>query len=187
MRKLKNAFSYSIAEEITPDLSGFKNQTPATKFALILNSGETLSISDISDIRERTELSPLFLDVRGFTKSELVRSYARSLGASIVKADTSKSFAFAIRECGFAISEEAEGAFLSFLSHTPAYINAGDPKCRALIGRISNLDFSPEMIIPYTKNRASCIKLPIVSKEAFPLAIQKIRADIDADFKGFLF
>ena len=48
MRKLKSFFSYSIAEEIMPDLSRFKSRTPEAKFALILNTGETLSISDIS-------------------------------------------------------------------------------------------------------------------------------------------
>ncbi len=187
MKKIENSFSYSVAEEIMPDLSYFKSQTRSTKFALILNTGETLSISDISDIAKRTELSPLLFDVGEFANSELLRSYARSLGAAVVKVQTDKKFAFAIRECGFSVSEDAEGAFLSFLSHTPTYINAGDSRCRALIGRISKLNFSPEVIIPYTKNRASVIERPQVTHEDFSIAIQKIRADVGTDFKRFLF
>ena len=170
-----------------PDLSRFKSRTPEAKFALILNTGETLSISDVLDIKERTELSPLFFDVRGFSKSDLLRSYARGLGASIARIETSGNFAFAIRECAFAVCEEAEGAFLSFLSHTPTSINAGDPRCRALIGKMIKLNLSSEMLIPYTKNRTTFIGLPKVAEEDFSLAIQKIRADIGADLKGFLF
>ena len=180
-------FLYAIAEEIMPDLSYFKNQTPTTKFALILSTGDSLTISDISDIRKRTGLDPLFFELRGLSSPELLRSYARSLGASVVKADSDKGFAFAIRECEFSVSEGADGAFLSFLSHTPAYVNADSAECRALIGRISKLNLPPEMIIPYTKNRAYAIRRTQAARADFSSAIQKIRADVGADLKRFLF
>lgn len=184
MINLKNAFSYSIAEEIMPDLSHFKSKADFTKFAIILKTGESISIPDIHDIKARTGLSPLLLDFPEGPNSELLRSYARSLGASVAKVRTQNKFAFTLRECRFSISEDVTGALFSFLSHTPVYVDAGCSEIRSLIGQISKFDISEGVIIPYTKNRTSIITCPISKSEDFHGAIKKIRANIGADFQN---
>ena len=178
MLNLKTAFSYSIAAEIMPDISYFKKKAIPTKFALILKTGESLSIPEIYDIKTRTGLSPLFLDIFENSNSELLRSYARSLGASVVKAKNQSKFASGIKECSFSISEDFAGALLSFLSHTPTYAYAGCTENRILIGQMCKLDMPPGAIMPYTKNRTAIISRPISEYEDFSAAIKKIRANI---------
>ena len=187
MQKLKLAFSYSVAKEIMPELSFSKNNSRHTKFALILSTGESISISEIEDIKKRTSLTPVFFDVFLGFHSELLRSYARSLGATIVKVQTKKDFADALKECSFTVTEEITGALFSFLSHTPAYIDAGNYECRNFIGETTKWNISSEIIMPYTKNRTAIIHRPTASDEDFSLAIKKFRADIDAKFQSVFF
>lgn len=182
MRKLKNAFSYSIAEEIMPDLSTLYGKTNPDKFALFLKTGESLSIPEIQDIKIRTGLSPLFFEISENSSAELSRSYARGLGAPIVRVITQCKLAFALKECSFTVSEDVTGALLSFLSHTPTYVDAGCAEIRSFIGDISKYDIPADAIIPYTKNRTEIITGPITKYGFFQDAIEKIRADIGADF-----
>ena len=77
--------------------------------------------------------------------------------------------------------------FLSLLSHTPAYVDAGSAEIRRLIGQILKFDISQGLLIPYTKNRTEIITHPIAKSADFYGIIKKIRADIDADFKNLFF
>ena len=181
MRNFEKIFSFSIADEIAPDILNAKDKKNASKFALILSNGETISATEIKNVQYRTGLIPLFFLARTneFTVS---RSYARSLGASVIRPRTNIEFARAMKECEFAISEELSGAVFSLLSHTPTYINAGNAECRRFISEVVKWNVASEIIIPYTKNRTAIIRRPNVSDSDFYYAINKFRAYIDAKF-----
>ena len=187
VKNLKNVFSYSIAEEIMPDLAHLGRKDSPDKFALILKTGASLSIPDICDIKTRTGLSPLFFEISQASNTELSRAYARRLGAPITKAFTRCNFATTLKECSFSISEDVTGFFLSFLSHTPTYVDAGCSEIRSLIGEMIKFDIPHGIIIPYTKNRTKIIDRTISSHADFCDAIKKIRADIGADFKKLFY
>ncbi len=183
MKELKNAFSCSLAEELMPDLSCLAPRAEPTKFALFLSTGESVSIYDVEEIKKKTGLTPLFFNLYENSNHKLLRSYARSLNACVVKAESRNKFALKMSDCAFSVSENASGAFLSLLSHTPVYVDAGSSECRSLVANISRFDFSSEIIIPYTKNRTSVIIPKNVKHDDFLYAVKKIRADICADFQ----
>ncbi|MBE6644249.1 MAG: hypothetical protein E7612_02575 [Ruminococcaceae bacterium] len=183
MQDLKDYFSYSAAEEIMPDITFSKSGDSLCRFALILDSCETISKQEISEIEGRTQLSPLFLDISRDSKHTEIRSYARSLGAPVIHPDSKEELFCALNGCCFSISEDIKGAVFSFLCDTPSYVNAGDARCRKFLGESARWDISSEIIIPYTKNRTANIRRPLVYKSDFSLAKNKFRTEISAEFK----
>ena len=182
MQNLKEYFSHSMAEEIVPDLSFQKISD--SWFALILDSCETISQREIEEIKERTGLLPLFLDISQDSAREQIHSRARGLCAPVIRPRSKTEFGMALQKCNFSISEDIFGAFFSFLSDTPSYVNAGDEKCRKLIGESAKWNISSEIFVPYTKNRTAIIRRPVVYNSDFSLVKNKFRAEIDAKFKS---
>ena len=157
MRRVKRLFSDNVSCEITPELSQIRRRRRQECFALFLCTGETLSVQDIINIQNRTGLSPLFFALARNEKLDVSRSYARSLCAQVFRPQTKYDAIRAMKACNFSISEELLGVVLSFLSHTPAYVNAGCAECRKFIGEISCLDYQDFILIPYTKNKTAHI------------------------------
>ena len=60
MKDLEDFFSHYIAEEIIPEMSFEKTSVENTTFAVILDSGESISNPEIAEIKKRTRLCPIF-------------------------------------------------------------------------------------------------------------------------------
>lgn len=142
---------------LMPQSSYEKKATPSF-FAVILNDGASLCESDILDILRRERLRPLFFDVSRATDREILKRRARAVGARIIKPHTYDGFFRYASDCAFAVSEELCGAVLSFLSHTPVYVDASRRECRELVALFSRVPQHTNVIMPYTKNRTRIIK-----------------------------
>lgn len=188
MKDLEKLFSYSIANEIMPDLSSDARRDKASHFALILDFGETISKAEIEEIKKRTCLNPLFIDAfEGEERRSISSSYARRLRAPTVKPKSISELVATLTNTSFSVCENLNGAFFSFLANTPSYLNAGNEECRRFLGEICKYDIASEIVMPYTKNRTAVIRRPTVCEKDFYIAKNKFRAEISAKFKEILY
>jgi len=150
-------FLYSIAEEIMPAIEPRHN---AAHFAFIAEDGRSMTESELWDICRRTSLSPIFLAISREGPLIASRRLARRFNARVLIPGNRRELMAALSSCRFSISESALGAFLSFISKTPVYLDVTADDCREMLWELSSLPHSENAVIPYTKSRTSGIKIP---------------------------
>ena len=116
MKELAELFSYSIAYEIMPDLACKPSTKQRTHFALILDSGESISKSEINEIKNRLGLSPLFIDISSVSNDTAILSYARVLHAPLIQPKSKSEFIIAAKDSAFTVCENITGGFFSLFS-----------------------------------------------------------------------
>lgn len=178
-------FYFSLAEELIPEIAE-RPISSDKEFAVILENGDTLSAVDIERISESTSLVPIFFVISRDESLDISRLYSRWLGAPTVIPKSLRDAVSAISECNFSVSEKSDGALLSFLAGTPAYLNSGSRGCREIIADFSKSAFFSSMFIPYTKGRINLIKRVSVDRALYREEIKKLRTDICAKLSDIL-
>lgn len=174
---LDNIFT-SLSSELSPSPPTKRDIHTATHVAIILTDGGTLSESDIRQICDNTQLSPLFFAFSRGYQVDVARRYARAFDASLIMPKNSRELSSAMTRVAFSVSESFFGALCSLISCTPSYVNSSCRDCRALIGELSARSIPDGILIPYTKGRADRIKKVRAQVSDFEFAVAKIRGEL---------
>lgn len=147
-------------------------------FALMVTSGESISPPQISEIRERTGLSPVFITFSLESELDVSRRYARALGSRLFLPRSAMAVVEILSSCNFSICESEESAILSISARVPAYLSASSAPCRSFAARLLAEGISGEVIIPYTKNRTGAISTRRPQEKELARAAEVIRSVI---------
>ena len=145
-------------------------------FAIMLSNGESISPPQISEIRERTRLSPIFITCSLESELDVSRQYARSLGSKLFLPRSSAAVSELLSSCNFSICESAESAILSISARVPAYISASSAPCRSFAAKLLGKGISGEVIIPYTKNRTGAISARQPHENELSVTVEVLRS-----------
>lgn len=146
-------------------------------FALMINRGDSLSPTNVTEIERRTHLSPIFITFSDGASLDISRRYAREVGAKLFMPRTADAARQIISTCNFSICEGFESAIFSLSAKIPAYVYASSPECRSFAARLCAVGISPSLLIPYTKNRTGIIKrLPSCEYELTAQTRAELRA-----------
>ncbi len=121
-------------------------------FALMLSDGNSLSLSEIKEIINKTSLSPLFFRWQGNSKTDKTNRYIRFFGASQVTVGSLNDFNKLTRNVAFAITDCSWGIIPSILSHTPLYVDARESESRRLISTLMECVNIEKILTPFSKN-----------------------------------
>lgn len=153
MKEKDKRFLYSISEEIMPDISAIR----AERFALMLRNGESITPPQIAEIRTRTKLYPIFITHSLAGELDTSLRYARSLDSSLFIPRRATDAVRILSTCNFSICENPESAIFSIFAKVPAYLCAASSESRSFAARLCERGVSPNVLIPYTKNRTESI------------------------------
>ena len=168
-------FSSFIAKRLIPELKFKPEKEKAASFAIILEDGQSLSVQDVGEIKERTSLSPLFFVISPKRTLDISRRYARILNGRLAFARGFSEATELISKLSFTVSESLFGSYVSFFAGTPVYIPDGVPILHSFIEETKRCALPDGIFIPYKKNKTEDIGSLTVNCLDFDLAAKKER------------
>lgn len=153
-------------------------------FAIVIEEGDQKSAHDVLRIALREELSPVLVALAAGEAYHTARGLALKLDAPIIMPRNLGDFRLAAGGCAFSICDGVNGAILSLLSYTPAYLDASSGPARELITIANMVSAERPVILPFNKRKPEKIRKVGVRDSDFIYTRKGLYEFIEHEFYG---
>ncbi len=134
-----------------------KSSGEQARFAIVIETSEPRSPHDALRISRRDGLSPVLVALTAGKAYHTARGLALKLDAPIIMPQSIRDFRRVAGRCAFSVCDGINGAILSLLSYTPAYLDASSGPARELITIAGMAASERPVILPFDKRKSEKI------------------------------
>ena len=160
-----------------------KRENKEAKFAYIPKGVREDELKKIEWISCKSGCTPIVIPFQPKCERGCAKRIARRLGAPLFELDSYEKISDLLSSCKFTVSDRLHGAILSLLSHTAAFLDSRQHKCRMLIEdirlRSSHMKISPPLL-PDTELCPEKIKELGAQGSEFDILLNGIKGEANA-------